>query len=273
MELMTVDGVGLAYEVRGDGEPVVLIHAGVCADFFTPLMDQPALSGYRLLRYHRVGYGSSDRVDGPFGIGRQGALCRSFMNRLGIDRAHVVGHSSSATMAVELALAAPAAVRTVALLEMALMAVPSGSFAAEAIGHYGSGDRRAAVDTWLRGVCGPDYREALDRALPGAFDRAVGDADAFFAQELPAVRDWTFGPAEASRVGQPALVVLGGRSDQVSAAFTQRYELLLAWLPHAEPFVLPDATHLLQVQNPAGLAGGLAAFLARHPIGPSPGRQ
>jgi 3-oxoadipate enol-lactonase len=269
---MTVDGVGLAYEVRGAGEPVVLIHAGVCADFFAPLMDEPALGGYRLLRYHRVGYADSDGVDGPVDIAEQAGHCHGLMSRLGIERAHLVGHSSSAAMAVELALRAPEAVHSVALLEMALMAVPSGAFAAEAIGHYQAGERRAAVDTWLRGVCGPDYRAALDRALPGAFARAVGDADTFFAQELPALRGWTFGPAEAGRVAQPALVVLGDRSGQVSATFARRYELLLAWLPRAEPFVLPDANHLLQVQNPRGMAEGLAAFLARHPIEPPEGR-
>ena len=115
----------------------------------------------------------------------------------------------------------------------------------------------------MRGVCGPAYRGVLDRALPGAFDQAVADADTFFGSELPALRDWSFGPAEAGRISQPALVVLGGRSNEVNTTFAQRNELLLAWLPHAEPFVLPDATHLLQVQNPGGMARGLAAFLAR----------
>jgi pimeloyl-ACP methyl ester carboxylesterase len=267
VERMTVDGVGLAYEVRGDGEPVVLIHAGVCADFFAPLMDEPALGRYRLVRYHRVGYGGSDPIEGPLDIGRQATHCRALMTHLGIDRAHLVGHSPSAAIAMELALAAPEAVRSVALLEMALMAVPSGAFAAEAISHYQAGDKRAAIDTWMRGVCGPNYRDAFDRALPGAFDQAIADADTFFTQELPALRDWTFGPADAGRVTQPALVVLGGLSNQVNTTFEQRYELLLAWLPHAEPFVLPDATHLLHVHNPHGMAEGLAAFFANHAHG------
>ena len=70
------------------------------------------------------------------------------------------------------------------------------------------------------------------------------------------------------RVTQPALVVLGARSNEVNTTFAQRNELLLAWLPDAEPFVLPDATHLLQVEQPGAMARGLAAFLARHPIKP-----
>ena len=38
-------------------------------------------------------------------------------------------------------------------------------------------------------------------------------------------------------------------------------------LPNVEPFVLPDAGHLLHLENPRGLAQGLANFFARHPIG------
>jgi hypothetical protein len=37
-------------------------------------------------------------------------------------------------------------------------------------------------------------------------------------------------------------------------------------LPNVEPFVLPGATHLLQIQNPRGMAEALAAFFARHPL-------
>jgi hypothetical protein len=42
----------LEYEVRGAGEPVELVHNGVLADWFRPLLGQPALAGYRLVPYH-----------------------------------------------------------------------------------------------------------------------------------------------------------------------------------------------------------------------------
>ena len=44
MDWATLEGVELEYEVRGTGEPVVLVHAGVCADWFKPLLDEPALA-------------------------------------------------------------------------------------------------------------------------------------------------------------------------------------------------------------------------------------
>ncbi|GAA3382052.1 alpha/beta fold hydrolase [Cryptosporangium minutisporangium] len=255
--------VRLEYEVRGSGEPLILLHGGLCAGSFRCLLERPELAGERrLIRYHRVGYAGSDRIDGPVSVGDQAAHCWSLMRHLGLGRADVVGHSSSADIALQLALDHPAAVRSLALLETALLTVPTGPFAGDAMRHYQAGEKAAAVDVWLRGVAGPDYREALERVEPGAFDQAVGDADTFFGQELPAVRDWPFGPDEARRVEQPVLLVLGARSHEVSPVFGRRHELLRAWLPRAEPFVLADASHLLHVQNPAGMAEGLARFLA-----------
>lgn len=107
----------------------------------------------------------------------------------------------------------------------------------------------------------PGTERQADRVLPGALDRAVANADTFFGQELPAVRAWSFGAEEASRIGQPVLAVLGARSREVTPAFDRRHELRLDWLPDVEPFVLPAATHLLHVHNPVGMATRLARFL------------
>jgi 3-oxoadipate enol-lactonase len=262
----TVGDVELEYEVRGTGEPVVLIHAGVLADWFAAFMDEPALAGLQLIRYHRVGYAGSSKVDGSVSLTDQAAHCRGLLRRLGIDRAHLVGHSSSANIALEVALDYPDAVRTVALLEIALLTVPSGPYAGAAMRLYQAGDAAGALDVWMRGVCGPDYRPTLDRVLPGAFDRAVADADTFFGQELPAVRAWSFGPDEAKRVMAPALVVLGERSKEITSVFDERNDLLRSWLSTVESFTLPAATHLLHLQNPAGMAEELARFVTRHPV-------
>lgn len=271
MERAAVEGVELEYEVRGSGEPVVLIHPGHFADWFMPLLAEPALTErYRILTYHRAGCAGSSRIAGPVSLAQQAAHCRSLMRELGIARAHVVGHSSSANIALQLALDAPEAVHSLALLEPALMSVPSAQssrgFVSVAVQLYRAGDKAAAIDTFLRGTCGPGYRAVLDQALPGAFDQHLADADTFFTQELPALREWPFAEEEARRVAQPALAVIGEKSQQLDPIWLERQALLLTWLANVEPFVLPGATHLLQVQNPRGMAEGLAAFFRRHPL-------
>ena len=72
-----------------------------------------------------------------------------------------------------------------------------------------------------------------------------------------------------SSIKQPVLAVLGAKSTEVSPVFGKRHELLLAWLPKVEAFILPDAWRLLHVQNPRSMAAGLATFFARHPLSTS----
>jgi pimeloyl-ACP methyl ester carboxylesterase len=104
MDRAPVEGIELRYELRGSGEPVVLIHWGVVSAFAAPLLDEPALAeGHQVLTYDRAGFGGSSRIEGPLTIAdhaRHGAL---LMHHVGIEGAHVVGHSSSATIALQLA--------------------------------------------------------------------------------------------------------------------------------------------------------------------------
>ena len=271
IERAALEGIELEYEVRGAGEPVVLVHAGIFSDFFRPLSEESALIGrYRLVSYHRIGCAGSSRVAGPVSIAEEAGHCRALMRHLGIERAHVVGHSNSGNLVLQLALDAPDAVHSLALLEPALMAVPSAqtarAFLATAVERYAAGDKAGGLDTFLRGTCGPGYRAVLDQALPGAFDRYVADTETFFSRQLPAMQQWSFNREDASRIAQPVLAVIGAKSKQMSPIWNERQELLLDWLPNVEPFVLPDATHLLQVDNPRGMAQALAAFFLRHPI-------
>ena len=63
METATVNGVELEYEVTGSGEPVLLI-SPVLADGFLPLVAEPALAGYQLIRYHKRGWVGSTHTPG-----------------------------------------------------------------------------------------------------------------------------------------------------------------------------------------------------------------
>lgn len=269
-----VDSVELEYQTRGTGEPVVLVHAGIFADWFKPLLEQPALtSRYRLVSYHRVGYAGSGRVAGPVSIARQAAQLRALMLHLRIERAHLVGHSSGGNIALQLALDAPDMVQTLVLMEPALPVgggpermLATRAAMAPAFEAFRAGDKARAIDFFMQRVSGPAYRAPLDRVLPAAFNQAVADADTFFGQELPAILQWSFAREDASRIAHPALAVLGEKSPEVTPLWSERHQTLLAWLPRCEGFVLPGTTHLLHVQDPRGMAEAIAAFFARHPI-------
>jgi pimeloyl-ACP methyl ester carboxylesterase len=165
-------------------------------------------------------------------------------------------------------------VQTLALMEPARPTPPTEEqeefirdFVAPAIERHRAGSKAAAIDTFARGVFGPDYRAPLDRGLPGGFEQAVADADAFFGQELPALQQWSFTHEDAGRIAQPVLAVSG---ENTVPTFQERLEMLVSWLPNVERVELAATTHLLHVEHPRGMAEALAAFYARHPVTASP---
>jgi pimeloyl-ACP methyl ester carboxylesterase len=265
MARATLGDVELEYERRGHGDHVVFVHHGAGTDWFAPLCAEPSLAGrYGLVRYHRAGYGGSSLLTGQLTFENEAETFRALMRHLGIERAHVVGHSASGCICLQLALSAAEVVHSVVVIEPALMAVPSPPGVPRAIELFREGKTAEAVETFIVATCGADARVILENALPGAMEQTLADAATFFGHELPALRQWSFGANEARRITQPVLAVLGERSD---SRFYQRQELLLDWLPNVEPLLIPDAGHLLQFENPRSLAEGMTAFFSDHPIG------
>jgi pimeloyl-ACP methyl ester carboxylesterase len=72
MERAILNDIELEYEIRGAGDPVILIHPGHFADWFAPLLDQSTLTDhYRLVRYHRAGSAGSSHIPGPVSLAQQ----------------------------------------------------------------------------------------------------------------------------------------------------------------------------------------------------------
>jgi pimeloyl-ACP methyl ester carboxylesterase len=269
MQRVNLNDVDLEYDVQGSGEPLVLIHGSILADAFFPLLGDPRIaSNHRVISYHRRGFAGSSRARDPFTIAQQTADGRSLLRHLGVERAHIAGHSYGAAIAMQWAVDAPTEVQSLALLEPPLLAsIPSGPTFWEGIASvrqdmYDRGDKVGATDAFLTGVVGTDYRQVIARFLPpGAFELAVSDLDTFFQVELPALQQWRFTAEEATRLQQPVLAVVGAETAPI---FREGHELLKQWLPQAEELVVPQATHGLQFMNPRAVADGLARFFARH---------
>lgn len=123
MQPTEIKGVTLELRDQGSGEPVVFVH-GAMGDELSAVLAEPALADhYRLIDYHRRGFGGSEPLQTPLSISQQSADCRAIMQHLGIERAHLVGQSYGGVILLQIALDAPEAVHTLALLEPALPSV------------------------------------------------------------------------------------------------------------------------------------------------------
>jgi len=268
-----VDGVPLALRVRGEGTPVVLLHTGFVADGLLPLYEAPELDGFRLIAFHRRGYGDSGGRGpaAPVSMTRHAADVTAILDRLGVRRAHLVGHSFGANVALEAARTAPDRVGALVLMEPLLgfvLAPATADYvsgaAAVAVPRFAAGDHAGALDAWLLGAFGAGYRDVLDRALPGSWEQAVTDAPTAFGSEMPALQAWPFGPSDLARIQAPTLSVVN--SGTYWSGFRETHDALLSGIAGAVGAVLPAPSHLLQIADPRPVAEVVADFLRGHPL-------
>ena len=270
MDRAKVNGVELEYELRGAGEPVLLIDM-LIADCFVPLLPEPALAhGYQLIRYHKRGWVGSTHTPPPVSIGEHAADAAALLDQLGVRRAHVAGHSTGASIAAQLALDHPEKVHTLTLLEPTLMSLPLGAAfltaASPVFEAYGSGDHSRAFAMFVTSASGLDWERCqalLEERIPGVVTQSIKDADTFFGVELPALTDWTFGPEQAAAIRTPVLSVIGADTQPL---WVEIAGFLRASLPHVEECTIDRVGHLLHIQRPEPVAQAMAQFLTRHSI-------
>ena len=261
MQRAMINKVELEYDVRGTGEPVLLIHGAHLADALRPLMAEPALDAFQMVQYHRRGFAGSSRPPGPPSTEDQASDAVGLLDHLGIDRAHVVGHSYGAMIALSLAAAYPTRVQSLALLEIPALTGATGAAFMDGMAtltqRYTEGDVTGAVHGFFA-VLGPDWRAVIDRALPGGIEQAEKDASTFFDIDLPTGGQWSFGREQAAAISCPVLSVLGTASGPL---FTDGRAQLHEWFPQCQDADITVATHHLQMEAPGPVATAIAAFL------------
>jgi pimeloyl-ACP methyl ester carboxylesterase len=114
-------GVGIEYQVTGEGRPVVLLH-GFPDSGRLWRHQVPALAdaGFRVIVPDLRGYGGSGKPEAvaAYAMSELAGDVRAILDDLGISRAHVVGHDWGAGLAWRLAILTPEIVDHLAVLSV-----------------------------------------------------------------------------------------------------------------------------------------------------------
>ena len=115
MPKVSVNGLGLFYEIEGEGEPVVLI-PGFAAGRWIWFKQTADLSRkFRVIVFDPRGVSESDKPEGSQTIGLLADDIAHLLQTIGIESAHIVGASFGGFVAQEFALEYPAMTRRLVL--------------------------------------------------------------------------------------------------------------------------------------------------------------
>src|SRR5260221_10277561 len=112
MQRTNINGVELAYEVRGAGEPLVMIH-GAQGDqsMFNSVI--PAFANrFRILTFDQRGSGLSDKPDHECSMAMLADDTAALMDHVGFTSAHILGVSMGGMIAQEFVLRHPQKTRS-----------------------------------------------------------------------------------------------------------------------------------------------------------------
>lgn len=110
-----INGVELAYELRGAGAPLVMIHGAQGDQSMFDGMAASFANGFRVLTFDQRGSGMSEKPDMDYSIGLLADEAAALMDQVGFPAAHIIGVSMGGAIAQELALRHPQKVLSLVL--------------------------------------------------------------------------------------------------------------------------------------------------------------
>lgn len=247
--MLPVSGSQIYYEESGTGPALVFLHGGwLNSRQWDEQFDRFGKS-YRVIRYDRRGYGRSPIGDSSYDSYEDLA---ALLRHLGVQRAHIIGVSQGAQVAIDFAEHYPDAVESLIL-------------GTSPLGGYDVGKE------FTDGMIGVITAGASDN-LPLTHERIWAFAPFRNAAKMPAVRNWLddmllreytwshgrpgspkqhhLEPSPASRLGEikvPTLVVIGNED---MLALVREAEFVARTIPGASIARIANAGHFPNIERP-----------------------
>jgi pimeloyl-ACP methyl ester carboxylesterase len=278
--VIDLNGVNLNvhYKLIGSGEPAFVLLHGFGASLFSWREVMGPLSQLgTVVAFDRPAFGLTERPlpgawsgDSPYGAEAQAALTIKLMDRLGVERAILVGNSAGGSIAMQTALAHPDRIEALALVDPAVYAGGGTPGWLRPILHTPQAQRVGPllmrnIRTW--GIdfaksawhdptrITPDIWEGYTRPLQ-ADDWDQGLWQLILASRAPDLAN------RLDEIRMPALVVTG---DDDRIVPTEQSIRLAGELPDAQLVVIAFCGHVPHEECPSEFMQALTRFVAQLP--------
>ena len=239
----TLKGVDYHYDVRGQGEPLLLLHGGLgSSDMFEPLL--PILGqGRQVIAVDLQGHGRSSLGNRPIRCEAIADDVAALLKRLGRAKVDVLGYSFGGCVGLRLAVQHPELVR-----RLALVSTPFANDGWYAEMRAQQAQVSAAMAPMMKET--PMYKSYVAVApKPDEFPRLLDAMGDFMRQKY----DWSADVQTLAKLKMPVMLVYGD-GDMVRPEHEIKFYQLLGgglkdagWnresMPRNRLAILPDLTH------------------------------
>lgn len=219
-----IDDIEMYYEIRGEGEPLVLLHGGGGVGANWNLVFKAPPQGYQLVVPDLRGHGSSTNPSLAFTF-RQSALdVFALLDHLGIERIKAIGMSMGAKTLLHMATHQPNRIEAMVLVS----ATPYFPQQARTIMRETSPDNRTDAE-WQQMR---QWHKHGDEQIRAIWKQAHGFADSY--------DDMNFTPPYLSTISARTLIVHGDRDPLYPVSLAME---MYSAIPRSSLWVIPNGGH------------------------------
>jgi 3-oxoadipate enol-lactonase len=259
MSMIEANGISIHYEIQGSGPWVTLSHSLTCDLSMWDALAVALAPTFTVLRYDTRGHGRTSAAEGPYSFDQLVGDVVGLLDALKVSRTHFVGLSMGGMIGQHLALAHPMRLDKLVIANSTSRIPPeAGPLWEERIAIARSQGCAGLVEGTLGRWFTPGFRNAepLEAAriakliadTPAA--GYIGCAGAIRALDITTKID---------AIRAPTLVIAGADDPGTPPAMS---EVIAARIPGARLEVIPAASHLSCVEQPAAFRRLVEDFLS-----------
>jgi pimeloyl-ACP methyl ester carboxylesterase len=266
MPQIQANGINLYYEASGQGEPLVLIAGLGYNNWMWHKMAPGLAEHFRVITFDNRGTGESDKPAGAYTAQLLAADTIALMDALGIEKAHIMGHSMGGFIAQALALGYPERVAKLILSATNFGGprhVPITPEAMQVLTDL-TGD---PIERLRRGIvisCAPGFAERQPQALEEwvayrvQHPLHIAGYQSQLSVGLSLLPEAASFEHRLSEITAPTLILFGEHDRVVPPA---NADLLAGKIAEARIQILPNAGHFFPFETPEAANRSVIEFL------------
>lgn len=267
MPIATIADCDIHYEIMGQGEPVLLVAGlGGAASYWAPNVDAFAVRHQVILHDHR-GTGKSTKCEMDYSVELMADDLLQLMDKIGLQKAHLVGHSTGGAIGIVLGAIAPERIASLTLYatwaELDNQMAQCLLLRQRILNAMGEAEYHRTTPLFMYG---PYYTKVSKQKIDAEISAAIANSPpaSIMSARVSGIMKFD-GLQYLDRITAPTMIYVAN-DDILTPPYSS--ELIASRMPHAKLMRIPRGGHAFSRAEPETFNTAVLDFIAQHAMTP-----